>query len=523
MTRNIPNNANIPTHARTPAPRRRGVAMLMIVIALVVTTVLTTTLVTSRDTMTPMADNAVEATRAKWSAESAANFTTAALSSGVSVDAAPGGTMLSNYSIAGSNATVKLTTLDGQPATAADREVLVTVATTTPRGVTKTSQRVMELTPKATSSDAVDLWHGEFAVLAAESLRLEDGWRVTRWPRSPEQSLGEVRVGTAFESAGDAVVGSGSGGVRFVTDARADTGLAPRLGEGVVALPVKVPTFESEWPLAIGAGGSAWMGPGTLPTGAHDTVEVSGGTLVLEPGDYAVDSMRLTAGASLNVRGDVRLAVEDDLTVEGLSGIYLEDGARLLLYVGGDMVVRQSLIGPFADLKGPLSWDMMSPTRWASPKRIRVLIGDGGGLRLRDGALMLARVNAPEARVHIHDHATLLGNVVGGEFILDRATVAWCPTLDNGSGLTALDGPLYDDEGDPIAGLAAALEAVAGTALGTAEAALKGVIEAAWGGETAGGSSAYGKVNTKTVPLSAKEGEEREDTTNLLRSILGDG
>lgn len=467
----------------TTRAERRGVAMLLVIVAMVVTVVLTSAAIVSRETSPTMGQNSTALAASAWSAESAANYAVGAIAHGFDWEGALSGSggLIDGMVIGGATVEVTLTDLEGNVPDAEDRDLIMT-AVATIDGVSTTVRRMLSLGEPADPADAIDPRLGEFAVLGTQELVLEPGSRVGVWPLSPEAGARpQAKLGTTFAAASelDVCVDDALGPVEMYIDALGSAGLLSEV-EGIAfdhawQMPLEVPVLTESVPGSVLA---AMTGAGDLEPAAGAVVEGTGnrnygeirvrdGSMVTFDGSTPTaiqcDRLELDDG-ELRVLGEVSIYVRDRVRVENGSSIVLQDEtSRVRIYACNDLVVdSDSQIGVMASDIGVAAGAIGT---WVSPERVLVCevgVGEGGSgsgaFEIADGSTVLGSVVAPHAQVTISGASTVLGRLTGGRVrVASGATVLYCPTLDNRLGFTNADGPLYMDAETPNPAVEAAL------------------------------------------------------------------
>ena len=515
---------------------RRGVAMLMVVIALVVTTVLTTAILTSPDRMGPIAENAQSGAKARWSAESAGNFTVAAIEQDVAATDV-GGLFKDKWDIALGAASVIVTNTEGEVPTDDDRNVIITIDSKS-GGISETVQRSMTVTPPAEPAEVVDTRMGELAIMATESFKMLNS-SVQTWELAREEAQYPPRIGLAFDSRGVASVNGSRFNGAFVVDAGASpsfvTWLDTMTNGGVIQLPVKFPAGTKDRPdftgvtehlanIARPADGYQVLeyGMGDLANitpGRYESMTLSGGAEVrLGDGTYVFEDVQGSSFGRINITGDVRIIVNNRFRLSFFANVFIEEGAKLHLWAGNEFEMSTAFITNWQapSLANP-DW-YKSMTEYMSPNNVLVEVDTGGNVVVKDGSVMIGSIHAPWAYVEI-DGSTLIGRATAGEIWLQNSTVKYDPALDSGQGYTNLQGPLYTAEGDPIPGLETALDAVGTNDPNVAATALASAVQAAWTADGAPKVSASGywdATSKKREKLHGNSYKKRERDADLF-------
>lgn len=470
---------NVNAAMQTTTTSRRGIAMLMVMICLAVATVITAAALSTQDSSPIIGDNAAQAAASHWSAQSAADIAVAVIEQKADW-AEDGSTLMENMNIAGGDVKVTVTDLEGNPTTADAREVLVT-ATSVVNGIESTIQKVVTIAPKGSISEAIDPDLGEFGIYVTESLQMEDSATITRWPLSPESTGTKgVPVGLGFSSSYSFEVGDDAhlGDAQIVTDTHCSSSLkstvADVVGSGTMDIPLPVPAVAEVFPADFNSLAStdqtllAKTGSNTfsVPAGHHRELRVTAnGVAEISQANgrwyWFTNAVRIDAGGTLVVRGNVRIATTDLLMSERGSIEFADDSSTLTVYFNGKVTIDNSTIGLPRAVSANNSRTSASITTYINPKRMRLIQWYGAGapaFTLDHRSLVCAVVHAPNTPASFADRSSLLGRITASSLRIDSSSsLLYCPRLDNRMGFTTRNGPLYQADGAPIAGLVTAL------------------------------------------------------------------
>lgn len=475
-------------HARPRrAPRsRRGVALMLVLVALGVAGASTAFYLASRDNSAAIGVNARQLAAADWSAHAAAEVAIAIMQTQSDWMAkAASGTLGANVTLAGGEISIVVTDLQGAPPDSADTDLVVT-ASATVNGVRSVQQRIVRIHPTLPPAQAIDPFLGEFGVYAVNRLEV-DASTVSIWSASPRAragSPGKMGLGSANNS--DLVIDSDAAVARMgvyvpptasaalraslKSPAFADAAVLP---VAVRALPAVAPSTLTSLPAGdplnilnlpvsiSGAGTKRSLAGGRYPSvtvqnDAAATISASAG------GRYSVNHLTLMNNAVLVVDGNVAIQVRGSLTIDSRATIeFASDASRLTMYVAGSVSVQDAALGVPRAVARNAARDP-SDLPYSSPGRLRVL-GTGTGSRsvvIDSSSLVLACIHEPYADVVIESGGSVVGQVIGQRVrVSNDGLVLVDPALDNLCGFTALEGPLYNIDGSPITGLATALAA----------------------------------------------------------------
>lgn len=517
---------------------RRGIAMLMVVIALVVTSVLTMALLTAPDTTRPIAKNAVDAAEARWSAESAANFTTAAIEKKIAATAI-GGVFLDNYGIAGGDADVMVTNAAGDPPTADDHEIIVTINAKA-GGMRRTIQRRVTLKKPFDITKGFDTRMGEVALFANGSADLDEV-RLGKWALSPEAASGEARLFINAESVSDLnlddLILDGSLAVPAMSSSSVSSFVQASKPDGFIELPYNLPVGSVSLPdysdvhkfyivpaLPIIGLLPIIALPGMdfeLPPGRYD--RIGGGkhwVIRLTDGTYVFDKINVRPGARIIIEGDARIIVRQDFHVRPFGQVQVGPNGSAHVYVGERFHVKEGLVGPWEMPQSNSQLTEFEAPFYMSPARFRVDLADDAEFTLKEGSLFHGDVHGPFAEAEIYD-STLIGRITTARPDIERSMLLYDPALDPRTGFFTMDGPLYTAEGEALPGLDDVIDDNFETDSGTMAKLMLNHVVDYWDGEGQSPTSAsgYTRVKYKKVAVSAFSAEGAGGVLSLLNVI----
>lgn len=333
----------------------------------------------------------------------------------------------------------------------------------------------------------------EVAILARESISLEDRALVATLPGSGLAALGDPVVVGTFDRRPDAIR---VGPVANAIDALA---LAPGMGDdlelGHRGLPENLP-FPLPPPHPALPTATATDVPGPLPSlltatvSSGNSIVVNGGRLFTVRGAARLATARDLTLASINrfvVETPVEIVVGRDLTLDGVN-FELLPNASITFHVLGKARIRNTPLGDdatFANGNG----------------RIRIWgHGDGsrGAWRIEGSARIAGEIHAPFKRIEAVDTARIVGRLAASSVLLaGDATLLFDPNFDRGNGLSVPDGPARGGDGRLRHGLAS-LASLSDESLAIA-AATGGVAVQRRGGTTFGTPDAHASDRAKTA------------------------
>jgi hypothetical protein len=473
--------------AGTPRPVRRGVALMLVVVAMGTATVMTTAYLLSKDNSAAIGANAQDTAASAWAARSGAGVALAILQTEADwMDAEPE-KLLEGFAIAGGTVSVVLTDLNGSPPDGTETELAMTVVSDV-NGVKTVLQRIVAMNPEVDLEDAVDPEMGEFGVFASGDIDVREDSKVAIWPMSPAFKSGSaVNLGAGFTSSASLKLdGTASlGGTRLFVRPDASVGLKSMLSDvafsGGMELPVVVPAVEPRLPsafvdgLPVKAIYDIWVTKSsdsvTLSSGKRDDLNVIGDKSVVTLDDstgglYEFRQISLSNMAVLRIKGDVSVYIPDDLWIGNKATVELADAdSRVRFYVGDTVGINDAGMGVASGVAHKSDRGMDDIEAYSSPERFKVYMlsaADGGvatpQVRIDDHAIALATVHAPTACIRVSNESTMIGRLTGASIeITSESILLYDATMDHKTGFTASNSPYYKSNGEPIDGLVEAL------------------------------------------------------------------
>jgi len=162
------------------------------------------------------------------------------------------------------------------------------------------------------------------------------------------------------------------------------------------------------------------------------------GTFNITEGNYKMDRLELIGG-TVNIEGDVTITVKKSMSLTDSSFI-LAEGATLTLYVEDDVAITSSYFGG----------EDQSLQSWIDPNRVKLYGTDKGGWEVSGDTLIKGEIYAPKGDITMDDNATIAGRIAAERIYLNaNSTLLYDPILDNGGFADPYSG-LYDENGDLI-------------------------------------------------------------------------
>ncbi|MDX2114081.1 MAG: hypothetical protein SFZ24_00490 [Planctomycetota bacterium] len=478
-----------PQHHRPPTPRRRAMALLLVLIAVGVGTVLAGVMLISRRPEPSIGANAARNGAANWAAFAAERYAEAVMETKADWITActDDGVLMTSPSFAGGTVNVVLTAPDGSPPSEDDRELLMTVTATVGQ-MTVTKHRWVSRVTKKPADVAIDPMLSEFAIYARTRLDIADGSTLAISHASPEpRTIHPAKIGVGFTSLSNLTVQSNAKlkNAAIFFNNSASGSLKNESGRSCfatgAALPLDVPVVPEIEPAEFATQPVRSLAAAiynvansvtTLPPGRYDSIRVGNSAIVnlggpaTTPYYYRFNAFETRTSGVVTFQGDVRVLVSSTFFAQTSSAIEPVDASsRITFYTANDVTITNAGIGVPRAVARAASRDPATLTAHISPDRVRILALAGASADpapdyLIDNSFVVASIHAPTSRAQLNTSAVLFGRITAGELRLNTgSTLFYDPTLDPRVGYTALDGPLYTDEGEPIPELLTALAA----------------------------------------------------------------
>jgi hypothetical protein len=462
--------------------RRRGVAMLLVLVALGVGTVLGAAALSSRENSPAIGANARDYAAATWSAQAGAELAMAIMETNVDWLTLTDGQLLTDFAIAGGTATVTVTNVAGQAPSGSERELIITVVSTTGQ-MTSTVQKRVSVVPSGPIDNSVSPFLDEFAAYATVALSVEDNAQIKPIHMSPEAwSLFPVKVGVGFSALGSLDIGAGAqltnAGLYVTSNASAGLAAAvntdTHFGRGD-ALPLTPPAYAVALPTQITslpvagtsnisvsmpkgkAAGSVTPDLTLASAGKYGAVTIlTNGIMRLDEANgqyYELAGLTISAGGTMQINGKVVVHIKGPFLMEDLSRFVLVgDESAVRILTSDDVRIENATIG-LGNVFSTFPRKPEEMTDYVNPARLRILTVNeqsGGGanptIELRDNSVVLACIHAPNANVEIRDNSFLLGRVTASDLrVRSGSGILYEPLLDSRTGYTARYGPIYED------------------------------------------------------------------------------
>jgi len=459
----------IPAMRKRIGPRR-GLAMLLVIVALAVVTVSTTAFMNARLNSPEVSENVARAIKARVAAETGVDLATKIIASGA-VDwrtAHVNGVLLDNFDYGGGIITVKIADINGNPPDANTTDIVVS-AEGLDEGMIQVAEADVEAPPANATVD-VDL--SEFAAFATTKLTV-DSAIIKSWKLSPNDSLGKpVQIGTNNLLSGAIVTMNGariSAGRYYVRSGASALTLTDTSGSSYP--PVRTVLSESDAipiPASPTPNTTGLLVAGTYnPIISFGTITVSqsmefGAVKIVDTAEIIIDTpgttllatgnLNLSNGGDVLVQADADIVVYGNLSIGHLSTIEVQNGASVRLFVGGNLTIDQGVLGMtdtlvFDDKRKPED----GITFYQDPARVKVYKLNGSAPAnwiIRGKSYACALFYGLNSKIDLMGTSAVFGNMVANEIVLhDNSRLFYDPVLNCGMGYTNPDSFVFNGSG----------------------------------------------------------------------------
>ncbi len=436
------------SHPNNPTPRRRGIAMMLVMVAILVTGGMAVAYFGSRDNSIAISANVASSTSARVVAESGLDIAVAILETNADwrnshID----GLILDAYQIG--EGMISITIIDAEtdlPPTESTLQVLITVASTVD-GRTQFTEASATIIP---DEDVFDVDYSEFAIFAQNRISIQGASSVQNWAASPMSSQHEIQIGTLSTSPMSIQIDS-------VNQHRTLALLAPEHASSMIStsgtfttqFTDTLPYLRPPAPPSDGREFSFTRAPDSgeeqeelqrwverFTSNAPRSNNYFKQTTSIHEGSYEMNAFELTPNQNIEILGDVTLTVRNNLEMSNATITLIED-ATLTVHVGGDVEIRSSYIGN----------EDRSIQSWMDPSRVQLYGHGSQDWNISGRSTLKTEIYAPTSDINISGLSTICGRIAGEDVSLRGASrVLYDQSLNNGGFADATSG-LYDDDG----------------------------------------------------------------------------
>ena len=424
--------------------RRRGIAMMLVMVAILVTGAMAVAYFGSRDNSIAISANISSASKARVLAESGIDLAVAILETDSDWRTNHlEGVILQDHQICDGFVTVTIIDSDTDlPPTESTLEVVIKVASTF-EGRTQYTEAIATIIP---NDEEFDVDYSEFAIFARNRITLRGNSSVQNWSASPVSSEQSILIGTLSTSPMSVRNGSMSNTSSlelrtpmnassmvstFMMNSREFTDTLPFLSPPPPPIePQELSMFNdhdddmlTRWAHRFATSYSSFSTMHSDPT-------------IISEGNYELEKFELTANQQVEIHGDVTITVHDDASMHNATIVLIED-ATLTMHFGGEVDISSSYIGN----------ENQSIQSWMDPSRVRLFSNEEEKWNISGFTTLKSEIYAPSSEVELRGHSVVCGRIASETVSLRGSSrVLYDPSLNNG-GFADSDSMLYNEDG----------------------------------------------------------------------------
>jgi len=449
--------------------RRRGIAMMLVMVSIAVASILASAYLVSRDNSLAISRNSVAATQARWAALSGMETAVAILQTRAAWRTShTNGILVDHYPVAGATLTITALDVETNQAPTANSQYLRVRATAEididNDGTFDGRQSTVFLAYVPIISElSVAVGLNEFAVFALDGFEMRNDATVARWPTAPLGKLGaRINIATHAQDSGKiAVIDNAACIDCTVYHSSTASGTLVNDTSGP-AVAVQILPFDIPFPGSPDHGepGSAG-GSDTTINGAtvtvstndrFDDIVVKNGAQWILQGDITIvaeHNLEVTAGSTVVIDGNVTLVVFNDLLVVQ-SAIELTPNSTLTVYVGDDVNLFDGYVG---EVRSDNVRDSSGNEQYMDPLDIRFYTiettGETRNWQLWANSVIKGSLHGQSMRVIIHQESAVYGRIAGQSVtIVDNGALFYDPALNPKVGYANPQSRLFDITGN---------------------------------------------------------------------------
>ena len=428
--------------ARKPA--RRGVALLLVLIAMGTATTLALGWLASHDNAVPLSRNVSRTLQARAAAYSGLELAVAVMQTPSDWRTAhDNGMLFQDYPLANGIVDVHLIDVATELPPAAGADTIRITVTGRSDDVTQEIQAIASVINQS-PPDSHDM--SGFAIWVGAGLKMQGHSTMNRWEAAPMAGLGRrLFIGTTATTTRSIEIGSNAllPDTTLIHDEDSSYGLVMNDSK----LPIRQQTISTNFgppespaslpPLTGNNESNSGFNPrlDNWDNHPHDLEFDSGATIEL-PADssMSLETLTLENGTSLIISGDTTLTIHDDFTInEG--AIMLAPGATLNLALGGNVQLNHAYLG---DESGQELGNSTGPS-WFDTSHLHITSSgenpDNRPWRLRGSTIVKAIIEAPQQTMVMRDEAMVAGRIAVDHLRLrHQASIHYDHGLDSGKG-----------------------------------------------------------------------------------------
>ena len=430
-------------HQSHTISQRRGIAMMLVMVAILVTGGMAVAYFGSRDNSIAISSNVASSSSARVVAESGLDLAVAILETNTNwrtnhID----GVILQDYQVG--EGAISITIIDAEtelPPTDATLLVRITISSTV-EGRTQYTEATATIIP---NNDEFDVDYSEFAIFAQNRIAILGVSSVQNWAASPSSSQQPIQIGTLATNPMAVQINSPTN--RSILELHTPEHASSMLTTSSLnttqftdSLPFLSPPsppqnvqsltlfHEQNHDLQSWAN---WFTSGYSNFNYGHSQQI-----IIHEGSYEIEELSLTPNQYVEIHGDVIVSIEDDFVMTNAT-ISLAENATLTFHIGGDVEIRSSYIGN----------ENISTNSWMDPSRVQMYGHSDEDWNVSGYSSLKAELYAPASDIDISGFSTICGRIAGEDVSLRGASRVLYDQSLNSGGFADTDSVLYDEDG----------------------------------------------------------------------------
>ncbi|MDP7006248.1 MAG: hypothetical protein QF718_08580 [Phycisphaerales bacterium] len=424
--------------------KRRGIAMMLVLVAILVTGGMAVAYFGSRDNSIAISSNVEQSIRARTIAESGLDLAVAILETNTDwrtnhID----GVILNDYQVG--DGSITITVMDSEteePPTESTYEVNITVNSVI-AGLSQSTQANAVIIP---ADEEFDVDFSEFAIFTRSGLSIQEIASVRNWSASPMASTQQMlQIGTLSTNPMSVRVNTwrNNNQLQLHTPQNASSMITTMMNSEEFS---DVPPFPNPPPSPLDNHAfvldnenqeynslNDWSH--NFLSGYSDYFNNVFNSFNIGEGNYITEEIDLS-WHNIKIHGDVVVTVESDFELNNTTILLTED-ATLTIHARGNVDIKSSYIGN----------ENRSIQSWMDPTRVQLFGHGDSEWDIRGYSTIKGEIYAPNSEFEARGVSTICGRIAADEVSLRGASrVLYDQSLNQG-GFADENSSLYDDDG----------------------------------------------------------------------------
>jgi len=414
-------------NCKTNNHTRRGIALMLVMVAVLVTGSMAVAYFGSRDNSIAISSNVEASARARAVAESGLNLAVAILETDSDWRTQHAdGVLLDAFSFGGGEITVTIYDSETNlPPTESTNKVTISILSSI-GGISQTTVATAIIIPY---EEEFDLDYSEYAIFSQSEISIQGAGSIQQWTASPLASLqNPLQIGTLATNPMSVQIDSQRqhSNLLLHTPSNASAMISSSISSSF-GLSNVLPFLDPPLPPTLNKE--------LVFSDKHKSSGRIDDFLDIQDGSYEIDELHLFGKKTLYIHGDVTLTIHDELILKNAS-IILADDATLTLHINGDVRIDSSYIGN----------EDQSINSWSDPSRVKLYGHDDSDWEIGGSSTIKGEMYAPECDIEFRGIATLCGRVAADDVsLLGASRLLYDKTLDHG-GFGDVTSSLYNED-----------------------------------------------------------------------------